>query len=119
MVVPQRMVALAPMDAPRLTSVVLYSLLRTTSLRGFTTLVKTIDGPQNTWSSSTTPVYRLTLFWILQPSPILTPDDTSTFCPMLQSRPMTLSFITCEKCQIFVPGPIRHGSSTKLLSWTK
>ena len=33
MVVPHRMVALAPMVAPRLTRVVLYSLLRTTSLR--------------------------------------------------------------------------------------
>ena len=59
------------------------------------------------------------MFWILQPSPIRTPGETTTFWPRLQLRPMTLSFITWQKCQIFVPAPIWQGSSTKLLSWTK
>ncbi len=56
MVCPQTMVALAPMLAPRFTSVARYSCLRDTWLRGLITLVNTIDGPQNTSSSSTTPV---------------------------------------------------------------
>jgi hypothetical protein len=59
------------------------------------------------------------LFWILQPSPIVTPDETSTFCPMEQSFPMALSFITWQKCQILVPAPMTQGWSTNELSWTK
>jgi hypothetical protein len=31
---------------------------------------------------------------------------------MLQLLPMRAFFITCEKCQILVPGPIELGSST-------
>ena len=54
-VAPQTIVALAPMDAPRRTSVRRYSFLRDTWLRGFITFVNTIDGPQNTSSSSSTP----------------------------------------------------------------
>ena len=49
------MVAFAPMVAPRRTSVRRYSCLRDTALRGFMTFVNTIDGPQNTSSSSSTP----------------------------------------------------------------
>jgi hypothetical protein len=49
------MVALAPIDAPRRTSVFRYSCLRETWLRGLITFVNTIDGPQNTSSSSSTP----------------------------------------------------------------
>ena len=52
---PQTMVAFAPIDAPRRTSVARYSFFRDTWLRGFMTFVNTIDGPQNTSSSSTTP----------------------------------------------------------------
>jgi hypothetical protein len=53
---PQRIVEFAPRLAPRLTSVRRYSSFRDTWLRGLITLVNTIDGPQNTSSSSTTPV---------------------------------------------------------------
>src|SRR5947199_356445 len=38
---------------------------------------------------------------------------------MLQRRPTTAPVITCEKCQIFVPSPITHPSSTYDDSWTK
>ncbi|MNR59461.1 hypothetical protein D3C85_1807220 [compost metagenome] len=51
---PQTTVALAPMVAPRFTTVRRYSFLRLTWLRGLFTLVNTIDGPQNTSSSSVT-----------------------------------------------------------------
>src|SRR5215470_10975060 len=44
-VAPQTTVALAPIDAPRLTSVRRYSCLRVTWLRGLMTLVKTMEGP--------------------------------------------------------------------------
>ena len=54
-VAPQTTVALAPMLAPRRTRVRRYSSFRLTWLRGFTTFVNTIDGPQNTSSSSSTP----------------------------------------------------------------
>ncbi len=46
-------------------------------------------GPQNTKSSRTTPSYRDTLFWILQKSPMVTPSATMTFCPRMQSLPIT------------------------------
>ena len=55
-VVPQTMVALAPIVAPFLTRVGRNSLLRSISARGFMTLVNTQDGPQNTPSSSVTPL---------------------------------------------------------------
>jgi hypothetical protein len=43
------------MVAPRRTSVRRYSLFRETWLRGLMTFVKTIDGPQKTSSSNSTP----------------------------------------------------------------
>ena len=54
-VTPQMIVALAPIEPPRFTSVRRYSFLRETWLRGFMTLVNTQEGPQNTSSSSSTP----------------------------------------------------------------
>src|SRR2546422_428761 len=54
-VTPHRMVALAPIELPRFTRVDRYSRLRDTWLRGFSTLVNTQDGPQNTSSSRVTP----------------------------------------------------------------
>src|SRR5262249_4147961 len=54
-VTPQTTVALAPIVAPRLTSVRLYACFRETALRGLMTFVNTIDGPQKTSSSSSTP----------------------------------------------------------------
>src|SRR5437763_16050548 len=61
-VMPQTIVALAPIVAPRRTSVRLYSFFLEMCARGLTTLVKTIDGPQKTSSSSSTPSYTETLF---------------------------------------------------------
>jgi hypothetical protein len=52
---PQTMVALAPIVAPRFTSVGRNSFLRSISARGFMTLVKTQEGPQKTPSSTVTP----------------------------------------------------------------
>ena len=54
-VTPQTIVAFAPIDVPRLTNVRRYSCLRDTCERGFMTFVNTMDGPQNTSSSSSTP----------------------------------------------------------------
>src|SRR5688572_8803396 len=54
-VTPQITVAFAPMELPRRTTVRRYSFRRETWLRGFTTFVNTMDGPQNTSSSSSTP----------------------------------------------------------------
>src|SRR5207249_1603241 len=54
-VTPHTIVALAPIELPRFTRVGRYACLRETWARGFTTLVNTHDGPQNTSSSSTTP----------------------------------------------------------------
>ena len=106
------MVALAPMVAPRSTWVVRNSVLRSTSARGFRTLVKTHDGPQNTPSSRVTPRYRLTLFWILQPSPTLTSGPIITFWPITQSRPIRLPARMWLKCQIRLPAPMAQPSST-------
>ncbi len=54
MVTPHTTVALAPIEAPRRTTVGRYSCLRMTCERGLITLVKTIDGPQKTSSSKVT-----------------------------------------------------------------
>ena len=112
-VCPQTIVALAPIVAPRLTKVGRNSSFRSTSARGLLTLVKTQDGPQNTPSSSVTPLYSDTLFWILQPSPTVTSGPTMTFWPNEQSRPIRVRGRICAKCQMRVPAPISQGSSTK------
>ena len=52
----QTTVQFAPRVAPSLTSVFAYSPFLTTRLRGFRTFVKTIEGPQKTSSSNSTPV---------------------------------------------------------------
>src|SRR2546427_1476564 len=54
-VTPQTIVAFAPIEPPRFTTVRRYSFLRDTWLRGFMTLVNTHEGPQKTSSSSSTP----------------------------------------------------------------
>ena len=54
-VIPQRIVELAPMVAPLRISVGLISVLRGILDRGLMTFVKTQDGPQNTSSSRVTP----------------------------------------------------------------
>jgi hypothetical protein len=112
MVVPHTTVQLAPSDAPCRTRVVLYSSFLDTWLRGLTTLVNTIDGPQKTSSSRVQPVYTDTLFWILTLLPITTSGEITTFWPMLQPAPIRVFFMTWEKCQIFVPAPMEDGWST-------
>src|SRR5260221_11898411 len=88
-VIPQTMVAFAPMLAPFFTNVFLYSFFLVTALRGFITLVNTIDGPRKTSSSQITPVYMETLFCTFTFFPSTTSGDTTTFCPMLQFSPIT------------------------------
>jgi len=58
------------------------------------------------------PVYTETLFWILTLLPITTSLATSTFCPQDAALADLGPRITWQKCQIFVPAPISHGSST-------
>ena len=82
------MVAFAPIVAPFRTNVLEYSFCLFTSDRGVATLVKTIDGPQNTPSSRITPLYSATLFCILQPLPIITSGPAITFCPNEQFFPI-------------------------------
>src|ERR1700741_2442327 len=81
------------------------------------TLVKTMEGPQKTSSSSSTPVYNETLFWIFTLLPTETPELTSTFWPRIQRLPSLELTITWEKCQILVPSPISHGSSIAAVAW--
>ena len=54
----------------------------------------------------------LTLFWILQPEPIVTCGPIITFWPIEQFRPIVLPASTWQKCQMTVPSPIAAGSST-------
>src|SRR6478736_5831567 len=88
-VMPQTIVALAPIEAPFFTRVCLYSLFLAIALRGLITLVNTMEGPRNTSSSQSTPVYMDTLFCTFTLLPRVTPGETTTFCPMLQCCPMT------------------------------
>src|SRR5438093_6983892 len=118
-VTPHTTVAFAPIVAPRFTSVCWYSCFRLTWLRGFTTLVKTADGPQKTSSSRVTPVYTDTLFWIFTLSPMTQPGESTTFWPMLQSRPIAELAMMWQKCQILVFFPMVQGPSTNDDSCTK
>src|SRR6185369_2704304 len=108
-------VEFAPSEAPRRTRVGANSLRRDTSERGFFTFVNTHEGPQKTSSSSSTPSYTETLFWILTWLPILAPAATNTFWPMVQSLPIEAPAITWEKCQTFVPLPIEQPGSPHAL----
>src|SRR5207244_4054984 len=78
-VTPQMIVALAPIELPRFTSVRRYSFLRGTWLRGFITLVNTQEGPQKTSSSSSTPSQMEQVFWMLTLLPSVVPGLASTF----------------------------------------
>jgi hypothetical protein len=78
-----------------------------------------MEGPQKTSSSSTTPVYTETLFWILTLSPTVHCGEITTFWPMLQRAPMRQSRMTWLKCQILVPGPISEGASMTAVSCAK
>src|SRR5262249_4756933 len=94
------------------------SALRLTSARGLMTLVNTIDGPQNTWSSSLTPSYSDTLFWMRQFSPTVT-LPTYTFCPRTQRGPILAPGDTWQKCQIFLPAPMSAAAAMYALAWAK
>ena len=61
-VAPQTMVPFALIEAPIRTRVGRYSCFRDTALRGFTTFVNTIEGPQKASLSRVTPSYNETLF---------------------------------------------------------
>ena len=81
------------------------------------TLVNTIEGPQNTSSSSSTPFVDRTLFCTLTLLPSRVPPMTTTFCPRLHRSPITAPGITWQKCQICVPAPTVAPSSTYADSW--
>ena len=83
------------------------------------TFVKTMEGPQNTSSSRTTPEYTETLFCIFTLLPIFTSGERTTFWPILQLFPICAPGITWLKCQIFVPSPTRHDLSTIAVSCEK
>src|SRR5207302_5373381 len=110
-VVPHTIVQLAPMLAPRFTRVRRYSFLRTIWLRGLMTLVNTMEGPQKTSSSNSTPVYSETLFWILTLFPMRTLFDTRTFWPRLQRSPIVLLAMMWLNCYILVTVNISQDSS--------
>src|SRR6266511_5840529 len=78
-VTPHTIVQLAPRVAPCRTRVGRSSSIRLIWLRGLNTFVNTIEGPQNTSSSSVTPSYTETLFWIFTPLPMLTFGPITTF----------------------------------------
>src|SRR5438067_7174925 len=91
---PQTMVAFAPIDAPRPTTVGITSQ-SVAAARGYRSFVNTAPGPTNTSSSIVTPLYTDTLFWILQPEPIRTPASMNTFLPMTHRAPTDEPSRTC------------------------
>src|SRR5437763_13752723 len=99
-VTPHRIVALAPMEPPRLTRVGRYSCLRDTWLRGFSTLVHAHDGPQDTSSSRVTPSWIDTLTWIFPLWPDRVPGITPTFRASLHRPPKTAPGLTFQTAQI-------------------
>jgi len=75
-------------------------------LRGLITLVKTMEGPRKTSSSSVTPWYTDTLFWIFTPLPIFTLRSMKTFWPIIQFSPISEEGMIWVKCQTFDPAPM-------------
>ena len=95
---PHTIVAFAPIDAPLRTSVETNSRSSPVA-RGCRSFVKTTEGPTKTSSSSVTPEYTETKFWILQPDPITAPVSTKTDLPRTHRIPTRAPLRTCAKCQ--------------------
>ena len=118
-VTPQTMVAFAPIVHPRFNWVVSYSECRFTCERGLVTFVRTHEGPRNTSSSMTDAGVNRHV--------VLNLDIVSDDCPAVDIHvltdddrwPIRAPFMTCEKCQIFVPAPISAPSSAYADSCTK
>ena len=109
-VIPGSNVALAPMEAPRRTTV------RANAgggwrLRGNGSLVKVAFGPTKTSSSSVTPSHSCTPHLTVTRSPMDTSFSTNTWSQRLQSAPTTAPGRTCAKAHTRVRGPMR-GLST-------
>ncbi len=117
MVRPGRIVALAPIDAPRCTIVGGY-LVRWRRLRGIGSLVNVALGPTKTSSSSRTPSHTCTPHLIVTRSPITTSFSMNTPSQMLQSAPIVAFGSTCANAQMRVRSPI-FLLSTSACGWAK
>src|SRR5208282_2067966 len=113
------MVAFAPMDAPRLTTVgrnFSGGFLKAT--RGNKSFVNTTFGPRNTSSSTVTLSHTSTLFLTVTRLPNLAPVSRKAWSPTLQSLPRVAPFITWANAQTRVRGPT-SSDSQRPFSWTK
>jgi len=111
-VVPQTMVAFAADRRAAPDACRAVPLLPCDLRPGFTTFVKTHDGPPEHVVRELDAVVERDVVLDLHTAAILTVDATFTFWPMLHSGPISAPFMTCEKCQMRVPFPIDTGSST-------
>lgn len=118
MSLPQMIVAFAPIDAPRRTTVGVISQSGFTA-RGYMSLVNTALGPTNTSSSRVTPENTETLFWIFTPLPIDAPLSTKTFLPRLQPEPIVAPSRMWQWCQTRVSSPTEAPGSTIAVSCEK
>src|SRR3954447_5470629 len=101
---PGRIVAFAPIEAPRRTSVRGYSSSQW-RLRGKRSLVNVALGPMNTSSSTVTPLHSCTPDLTVTRSPTTTPFSTNTPSHRLQSSPTRAPSSTCANAHTFVPRP--------------
>src|SRR3954453_124817 len=101
---PGRIVAFAPIEAPRRTSVRGYSSSQW-RLRGKRSLVNVGLGPMNTSSSTVTPPHSCTPDLTVTRSPTTTPFSTNTPSHRLQSSPTRAPSSTCANAHTFVPRP--------------
>src|ERR1700722_4409553 len=102
---PGRIVAFAPIEAPRLTKVRVYDA-GFCLLRGNGSLVNVALGPTKTSSSRVTPSQSCTPHLTVTRSPTSAPPSIKVWSQMLQSAPMRAPGSTCAKAQMRVLGPI-------------
>src|ERR1019366_231921 len=118
MVSPGRMVALAPMDAPRLTRV-RAKRAGCCPLRGKGSLEKVALGPTNTSSCSVTPSQTWTPHLMVTRSPMRTSFSMNVWSQMLQAAPITAPGRTWANAQMRVPAPIEGLSTIAVSCWKK
>ena len=99
-----KMVAFAPIEAPRSTTVRLGSV-RWALDRGKGSFENVAFGPTNTSSPSCTPSHSCTPLFMVTRSPITTSFSMNTWSQILQSSPIRAPARTCANAQIRDPRP--------------
>lgn len=113
MVIPGKITAPAPMDAPS-SITVRRGLSKSDLLLGYLSFVKTTFGPTKTPLPILNPFHIETPFFTVTRSPIITSDSMKQWAPILQFAPIDAPWSTMVNCQIRVSSPISFDSTNEV-----